>query len=111
MAKTLTDDLRRIVLKRTRGKGFLTTAILRGPIPSSIGEALGVDETDATGGGIVSPLTEIEGMRQYHAEQSITSSDGLYVIVYAPIKTAYFRDAAGQSIVVNYTAEVRPPEE
>jgi len=116
MATTLTDDLRRIVFKPTRGKGTLSSTKTRESIPKSKGSAAEAGEdkaasTSSSEGGIASPLIEQEDMREYHTEQAITSSDGIFVIVYAPIKKAYFKDSNRLEVVVEYTDEVRPPPE
>lgn len=105
---SLTDDLRKIVLPPGRGTGRLGTIAARGAIGASRGVAELEVAGGVSGGGIASPLTEIAGIRSYHAEQELKSSDGLFVIVYRPIKNTLFRDANAQQVEVEYTDEVQP---
>lgn len=58
---------------------------------------------ETSAGGIASPLTEIAGLRQYHAEEhTVLSSDGLFSIKYRALKTMFFSDANGESVAVAY---------
>ena len=106
MSKTLTDDLRRIVLKPTRGKGKLTSLKTRESIPASKGSAVeaGEDKTSSsTDGGIASPLTEQEETRVYHGNvRQIKSTDGFIVIEYQNVKQVYFKDNNGSNVMFEY---------
>jgi hypothetical protein len=58
-----------------------------------------------TGGGttIKSPLTETAGTRTYHGTpKTITSSDGLFVLVYRNTYTVSTVDAGGNPVVFVY---------
>jgi hypothetical protein len=58
-----------------------------------------------TGGGttIKSPLTETAGTRTYHATpKTITSSDGLFVLVYRNTYAVSTIDAGGNAVVFVY---------
>lgn len=64
--------------------------------------------------GIASPLTEAkdadtgEPARDYYDTQLKTSSDGLFVLPIKPIKTLNFKDALGNSVVIELAEPKQP---
>ncbi len=52
--------------------------------------------------GIASPLSEISGLRTYYAERTIDSTDGMFQLVYLPLKTITMRDANGEVVVFGF---------
>ena len=53
-------------------------------------------------GGIASPLSEVSGGRTYYAERTIDSTDGMFQLVYLPLKTITMRDANGEIVVFGF---------
>ena len=103
MTTTLKTALNRLIPQK-RGKGRLPAADNRDPIPAS--KSRGKRSVGGgSGGGITSPLTEQAGKRTNHANRTLTSSDGLFVIVYQPIKSAQFVDGDGNAVTVTYVDE------
>ena len=103
---SLTEDLRKLILKPARGNGKLPTAPERDGFPAARGDANYADDISEGGsGGITPPFTEIEDSRTYFVERDLKSSDDVFVIVYAPIQSAEFRDRYDQTFTVNYVDE------
>ncbi len=53
--------------------------------------------------GIVSPLKEIPGRREYYDPQLVKSSDGLFVIEQQILKKAVFIDANGTELAIQFS--------
>ena len=70
----------------------------RAQIPASRSTGLGVEAASDGEGSIASPLTEKAGTRTYHADQEITSSDGLFVLVWSPVEALRFSDDNGEDV-------------
>ena len=69
---------------------------------SRVGALLG---GDAATSGIASPLVETAyADRTFHANQTITSSDGLFTLVIKPVKTIRFKDAAARDVTIEFKA-------
>lgn len=61
----------------------------------------------STGGGIASPLTEtVYSDRTFWPEQTITSSDGVFTVAWAPIRVVKFLDALDNPVVMEYKEPV-----
>jgi len=105
MAKDLTAALARLT-EEAAGTTTLSAKVLPSAktateIPPRVGSA--GPKYSTAGGGIASPLTETAfADRTYWADKTITSTDGLIVIVIAPIKQMKFTDANDQSVVFDY---------
>lgn len=57
---------------------------------------------DATG-GIASPLVETAyTARTFHANTTITSSDGLFTLIIKPVKSIKFKDAASRDVTIEF---------
>lgn len=54
--------------------------------------------------GIASPLTEVPNSRAYHSNQTLTSTNGLFVFTVKPISELHLADAAGRAILLNLEA-------
>ncbi|UGA38169.1 hypothetical protein JOS77_30595 [Chromobacterium haemolyticum] len=78
----------------------------RGALPAKTGAGRGtVSAPTASTGAIAGPLVEKDAsLRQYHAETSMTTSDGLFVIKVQPIKQVTLTDANGKTVVMEYAA-------
>ncbi len=75
------------------------------PAGQSVGQADTPESTDtSTSGGITWPLTEQPDVRTYHDERTLESSDGMFVIVYRPLKSAQFANSESSG-VINYNDE------
>jgi len=60
--------------------------------------------TDSTS-GIASPLVETAyADRTFHANTTITSSDGLFTLIIKPVKTIKFKDAASRDVTIEFKA-------
>ena len=69
---------------------------------SRVGALLG--GTDSTS-GIASPLVETAyADRTFHANTTITSSDGLFTLIIKPVKTIKFKDAASRDVTIEFKA-------
>ena len=69
---------------------------------SRVGALLG---GDAATSGISSQLVETASDdRTFHANQTITSSDGLFTLVIKPVKTIRFKDAAARDVTIEFKA-------
>ena len=78
------------------------------PLPS-IGVRTGssgpVDKSTGSGTGIASPLTEGDySARTWHPERTVSSSEGLFVLVIKPVATMSFTDANNRPLVISYRA-------
>lgn len=63
---------------------------------------LGGPSSDA---GIASPLVETAyADRTFHANSTITSSDGLFTLIIKPVKTIKFKDAASRDVMIEFKA-------
>jgi len=72
------------------------------PGKTGIGEAIGTQEE---GTGLIDSLYEKDNVRKYFGAGTITSTDGLFVIEYKYIKTAYFRinsKTSTETLTVHY---------
>lgn len=100
------DDLGSIIRRRKPEKARLPKATPKPPIGSVVGRGQGTTTVASEalgGGGIDSPLTEVDDSRMYHSNYAIVSPDGLTVMILKPIKQTKFKDASGREITVNYT--------
>ena len=76
---------------------------------STIGTRVGSSDrkpSQASGGsGIASPLVETSyGSRTYHADRELTSSDGVFTMVWHPANEMHFADAKGNAVTIQYKA-------
>lgn len=74
-----------------------------GARPNIPGRRAVADGVSGTGGGIASPLTEVNGpdgyaLRDTYPTQLHTSADGLFVFSIKPIKRMTFLDASGATV-------------
>lgn len=98
MPETLAEALRKLQPIK-RGRGRLKPPAEREAIAASV--ATIYPSTGNVGSGIASPLTEDDTLREYHALDSITSSDGLFVIEFYPYSKRVFDDANSEQVVFN----------
>ncbi|MGE0126422.1 MAG: hypothetical protein AB7U25_26125 [Vicinamibacterales bacterium] len=95
--RRLIDDLNRVITHPPRAREPLPPAAGQAAIPG-VGRG---ERSPAGGGGIASPLTEIDyADRQWHPEIAVASSDGVFVLMIEPIKQVTFRDAQGKTAAV-----------
>lgn len=91
--------------RKSRGRGRLPPPTERAPLPAVNAAAYpraAEPVAGSDGEGVASPLIENELLREYWPETNITSSDGLFVIVYQPYKARVFIDALGRAIRMEY---------
>lgn len=95
--RRLIDDLNRVITHPPRAREPLPPAAGQAAIPG-VGRG---ERSPAGGGGIASPLTEIDyADRQWHPEIAVASSDGVFALMIEPIKRVVFEDALGKTAVV-----------
>lgn len=74
-----------------RGKNALDALSEREPITASRGTGRpGAEATSPLEKPILTDLREKTGARTWYAEESLTSSDGLFVVLYQQVKTTTF---------------------
>ena len=95
------DDLGALVPYHQKKKGRLPTAKPLRPSKPVVSRGKDTAAVAATEGGIQSPLTEV-GPRSYASPQILTSTDGLFVMVFQPLASTRFQDGAGDIVTVNY---------
>lgn len=95
--RRLIDDLNRVITHPARAREPLPPAAGQAAIPG-VGRG---ERSPAGGGGIASPLTEIDyADRQWHPEIAVASSDGVFALMIEPIKQVTFQDAQSKTAVV-----------
>jgi len=99
-ARDFSDGLDKIIPYKRQRPGRLGEPIARPGIAGGIG----VGEPDDEGDGIDSPLSETSRVH-LSAPKTITSTDGLFVIEYAPVIQINMADASNRSVVFNYAEE------
>lgn len=96
------DDLNSLVEPPRRTVTLGTIAPVGG-FPTQRGRGVWNDaRTPRTGGGIASPLTEVEGSRTYFDEALIPSTDGLVWVRMKSVKHAEFLDANGEKVAMDF---------
>ena len=108
MAKDLTAALHALTVaasgKTSRVDQTLPAARATTDIPSRTGVS---SNKTASASGIASPLVEIDyAAREFHANHTILSSDGVFAMVVKPVKKITFLDALGNTVVMEYKAPV-----
>lgn len=101
------QDLNRIV-RAQQNTTFSLKSIQAEPIASTRGIG-NITELKTSSEGIVSPLKEIAGTRQYYDPELITSSDGLFTIEEKQLKSIIFEDPNGQKITIEFLKETELP--
>lgn len=87
------DEINSLV-RPTQTRPNLRTIDPVGALPPKRGRSDYTAKAAATGGGIASPLTETDyAAREYHPARMLTSSDGLFVWAFEPIKKIVMNDA------------------
>ena len=103
MSKDLTEALR-VLTEQANGGAQQSAAMSdRGAAARVTGSALlgGGGEK----GGIASPLTETSyAAREFHATQTITSTDGLFTLKIKPVKKIKFKDAGNADVEIVFKA-------
>jgi hypothetical protein len=93
------------LVRPTAQRQQLKTVPPLGALPAQRGRADYKAPAAATGGGIASPLTEVElagvGDRTYWPAMLQETTDGLFSFEVRPIKTWKFLDADGNAVVLN----------
>ena len=109
MAKDLTSALHELT-EQARGQTSRIDATLPAAkpvsaIPARTGTAL--PGSPSSSGGIASPLTEVNyAARTYWADVTITSTDGIFTMVFSPIKSIGFADPYDNALVMNYAEPI-----
>jgi hypothetical protein len=103
MAKDLTEAIAALT-EAASGKTSRVDRSLPDPrIPPAIPARTGSSKPiagAAAGGGIASPLTETDyADRTWHAERTITSTDGVWALKINPLKSIKFKDALDADVV------------
>lgn len=107
-ARDLTEALDTLVRRKLNGSdnsdNSIPAAKDRGGSPPQTSSQL--DAAGKGGGskqGINSPLTEtVWADREFFEDTLISSTDGIFVLRIAQIRTQKFTDAAGENVVFNY---------
>ena len=100
LSRSLPPERTRKTLGAIQARGAL-------PVQVGVGEWRGGGEA-AGGGGIASPLSEVEGSRTYHEHPSwVYSNDYLIATEIRPLRSMTMTDANGAPIVFNFAL---PPE-
>lgn len=110
---SLTTDVRKMVRKETEKlvKQGLDPAEEKAPIEGGIGKgvaAVGSGSTGSNEGGAAQGLiteTDVD-LREYYAEQIVSSSDGLFQLSLEPIKKIVFEDATGAEATQIYKEKI-----
>lgn len=110
MPKNLNDSLRSLTSNSAGQTSYvdrvLPPAPQPAPIPARTGQSTPSSSSSASAGGIASPLTETAyADREWYAEQTIRSSDGMFNIRVKPIKTLKFTDANSAPVVLEFAAK------
>ncbi len=72
------------------------------------GKRVGIGTGTST--GIASPLTEPDyAAREYHPDQVVTSTDGVFTLEIAPLAAIELVDALGTPVRIEYAAPLPPP--
>ena len=100
----VSDSLGSLGRRQLRNREGLGDPQPGAPLPAERGTGRPAASAEADGGGIDSPLSEDKTKREYWPDSSISSSDGLFVIVYRPYKKRVFVDAAGRLVEFQYPA-------
>lgn len=96
----LIDDLAALSRPAKNIGRTLNTVPAAAPIPAKSG--IGKPATGGTG-SIASPLTETAyADRQFHTNKTMTSSDGVFTLVWKPIKQMKFTDANNAEEIRNF---------
>jgi hypothetical protein len=107
MAKDLTQalaDLSEGAGQTTRQDRTLPAGRAAPAIPSRVG--VGRPKAGTTASGIASPLVETAyADRTWHAEATITSSDGIFSLKIKALKSVAFADANGQPVTIEFKAK------
>lgn len=104
--KAFRDDLRALAVSDSDAR-VLPPAAERAPIPAARGVATYTAPPAASaGGGIASPLTEIDGLSREYYEQPVErfahSSDYLLALEIRPLKNLHMVDANGDDVVLQF---------
>lgn len=100
--KAFRDDLRALAVSDSDAR-VLPPAAERAPIPAARGVATYTAPATSAGGGIASPLTEVDfALREYY-EEGIRSSDGLFTL--PSIKKMVMRDANNEQVVLMFAEQ------
>lgn len=100
LSRSLMPERKQKMLHPSPPKGAL-------PVQVGVGEWRGGGEA-VGGGGIASPLSEVEGSRTYHEHSSwVYSNDYLIATEIRPLRSMTMTDANGAPIVFNFAL---PPE-
>lgn len=111
IGKSISDDLSRIV-SITAPKAGLKVLDKRGSLPAKKGRGeFAGTKSNSSGGGIASPLTEIQGAdsREYYEESSSAyfwSSDYLMAVELKPLKVLRLKDADNQDVELEFKKPV-----
>lgn len=106
--KSLVDDLRAIQSTNTRERR-LSQLDASGGVAAKRGRADYTAKEVAKGGGIDSPLTELEanGREYYPDHYSLYSNDTLLSVEIRPLKSLKMKDASGADVELNFQ---KPPQ-
>jgi hypothetical protein len=100
MSQDIVKDLQSLGGRPKTQKKQLKPKQTKQPIPATTSKALAVLPT-TEGGGIASPLTEVESSRTFYPEQEILSSDGFFSLVFQNTQQITILDSNDQEVKFN----------
>jgi hypothetical protein len=107
LGRTKTKEQINRLVKRSNIKSNTSLSVRnRDPIPSS--RAIGKASGGSQGGSIASPLVEVLDDREYGTIRTLTSSNGLFVMVYRNVTKRVFNDANGNLVEIEYSDDDAP---
>jgi len=102
-SKDLTEALRALTEQANNRPSVQDAMNARGATGRSVASAL--LDGGGNGGGIASPLVETDyADRTFHADTTITSSDGLFTLKIKPVKSIKFKDSLNHDVVIEFKA-------
>jgi hypothetical protein len=105
MAKDLTEALRRLTEQAQGQTSRVDKTLPASPTATAIPPRAGTGGPPRAKSGIASPLVETSyASRTWHDSVSVTSSDGIFVILVKPVKTIDFKDPLQSDVQIEFKA-------
>lgn len=102
--KDLTDAVRALT-EPAQGAAATAPPAMKARGAAGIARASALLGGESGNAGIASPLVETAyAGRTFHADTTITSSDGLFTLIIKPVRTIMFRDAAARDVMIEFKA-------